>query len=139
MAEKNIEKREKILLIDEQSDKPLIGGLEKQGYEVITCESPQKAWGFVYPTRPHLIILHLEEPTSRDIYALQECRALADGVPVVIATGASRIQAFTKQLGKAALSFLPLPLKPNAAREILHAFERSVADGPSEPEWGKQL
>lgn len=139
MAEKNIEKREKILLIDEQSDKPLIGGLEKQGYEVITCESPQKAWGFVYPTRPHLIILHLDEPTSRDIYALQECRALADGVPVVIATGASRIQAFTKRLGKGALSFLPLPLKPNAAREILHAFERSVTDGPSEPEWGKQL
>ncbi len=139
MSEKNTEKKEKILLIDGKPDRPLIGGLEKQGYDVITCESPQKAWGFVYPSRPHLIILHLEEPTSSDIYALQECRALADGVPVVIATGASRIQAFTKQLGKGAVWFLPLPLKPNAAREIFHAFERSVTDGSPEPEWGKQL
>ena len=139
MPGKNTEKREKILLIDEKSDKPLIGGLEQQGYEVITCESPQKAWGFVYPSRPHLIILHLEEPSSTDIYALQECRALADGVPVVIATGASRIQAFIKQLGNGALRFLPLPLKPNVAREILHAFEPPVTDGPSEPEWSKRL
>ncbi len=128
MPAKNTEKREKILLIDGKWDQPLIGGLEQQGYEVITCESPQKAWGFVYPSRPHLIILHLEEPSSADIYALQECRALADGVPVVIATGASQIQAFIEQLGNGALRFLPLPLKPNAAREILHAFERPVTD-----------
>ncbi len=138
MPAKNTEKREKILLIDAKSDRPLIGGLEKQGYEVVTCESPQKAWGFVYPSRPHLIILHLEEPTSKDVYALQECRALADGVPVVIATGVAQIQAFTRQLGKGALRFLPLPLKPNAAREILQAFEPSVIDEPSGSEWGKQ-
>ncbi len=137
MAEKSNEKREKVLLIEEKPDKPLIDGLEEQGYDVITCDCPQKAWGFVYPSRPHLIILHLEEPSSRDIYALQECRALADGVPVVIATGASRIQAFTKQLGKGALRFLSLPLKANAAREILRSFERSFAEGLSEPQWGK--
>ncbi len=137
MAEKNNEKREKVLLIEEKPDKPLIGGLEEQGYDVITCDSPQKAWGFVYPSRPHLIILHLDEPSSRDIYALQECRALADGVPVVIAAGASRIQAFTKQLGKGTLRFLPLPLEANAAREILRSFERSVVEGASEPQWGK--
>jgi DNA-binding NtrC family response regulator len=131
------EKREKILVIDEKSDGPLLRGLEKQGYDVLTCESPQKAWGFVYPTRPHLIILHLEQPTDRDVYALQECRALADGVPVVIATGASRIEAFTKQLGKGSLWFLPLPLKPNAAREMLQTFDRSLTDGRPEPEWGK--
>ncbi len=133
----NTEKREKILVIDEESDGPLVRGLKNQGYEVLTCESPQKAWGFVYPSRPHLIILHLVEPTSRDIYALQECRALADGVPVVIATGAGRIEAFTKQLGKGGLRFLPLPLRANVARELIQAFAGSATDIRPEPEWGK--
>lgn len=127
MPERYAEKKEKILLIDEKSDTPLIGGLEQQGYEVMSCESPQKAWGFVYPIRPRLIILHLEQPNSRDIYALQECRALADGVPVIIATGASRIQAFVDELGKHALRFIPLPLKSNAIREILHGVQTSIA------------
>jgi DNA-binding NtrC family response regulator len=132
MPERYAEKKEKILLIDEKSDTPLIGGLEQQGYEVMRCESPQKAWGFVYPIRPHLIILHLEQPSNRDIYALQECRALADGVPVIIATVASRIQAFVDELGKHALRFIPLPLKPNAIREILHGVQTSIAVGRPE-------
>jgi DNA-binding NtrC family response regulator len=135
MPAKNTEKREKILLIEEKWDAPLIGGLEQQGYEVITCESPQKAWGFVYPIRPHLIILHLEQPTGRDIYALQECRALADGVPVIVATGASEIDAFMRELGKGVLRFLSLPMKPNALREIRHELKSSSGDRRPENEW----
>ncbi len=135
----NTGKKEKILVVNATADGPLARGLEKQGYDVLTCESPQKAWGFVYPTRPHLIILHLEEPTGKDIYALQECRALADGVPVVVATGVSRIAAFTQQLGRGTLRFLSLPLKPNAAREILRSFNGSAGDERPQSQWGKSF
>jgi DNA-binding NtrC family response regulator len=134
MPANNADKRERVLLIDGKSDAPLVGRLEQQGYEVITCESPQKAWGLVYPIRPHFIILHLEEPSSRDVYALQECRALADGVPVIIATGASRIDALTRELGKGNIRFLSLPLKPNALRKIRHELDSSIGDQRPESE-----
>jgi DNA-binding NtrC family response regulator len=117
-------------LIDGKSETSLLAVLEQEGCEVTVCESPQKAWGFVYPIRPDVIILHLQRLSSKDIYALQECLALADGVPVIIATGASRLEAFTEKLGRVVPQFLSLPLKPNAVREVLHGIES---------EWRKQF
>ena len=115
--------RKKILLIDDQRDMSLSITLQQEGYEVTACESPQKAWGFVYPIPPDLIILHLPHLSNKDIYALQECLALADGVPVIIATGASRIEAFTEKLGRVVPRFISLPLQKNAIREALDGVE----------------
>ena len=130
MRAEKIENKKKLLLIDGKSETSLLAALEQEGCEVTVCESPQKAWGFVYPIRPDVIILHLQHLSSKDIFALQECLALADGVPVIIATGASRIEAFTEKLGRVVPRFLSLPLKPNAVREVLHGLES---------EWGKQF
>ena len=130
MHAEKIESRKKILLITGKSETSLLAGLEQEGCDVTVCESPQKAWGFVHPIRPDVIILHLQHLSSKDIYALQECLALADGVPVIIATGASRIEAFRKKLGRVVPRFLSLPLKPNTVREALHGLES---------EWRKQF
>ncbi len=119
MHTRNTEKRKRILLIDRKLETSLFAALEQEGCDITVCESPQKAWGFVYPIRPDVIILHLQHLSSEDIYALQECLSLADGVPVIIATGASRNEAFTKELRRVVPRFLSLPLKPNAVREIL--------------------
>ena len=130
MQAEQIENRKNILLITGRPDSSLLVRLEEEGCHVTVCESPQKAWGFVHPTRPDLIILHLPHLSSKDIYALQECLALADGVPVIIATGVSRSEAFTKELKQVVPRFLSLPLKPNAIREVLHGLKS---------EWGKQF
>jgi DNA-binding NtrC family response regulator len=130
MRAEKIEKKKKLLLIDGKSETSLLAAFEQEGCDITVCDSPQKAWGFVYPIRPDVIILHLQHLSSKDIYALQECLALADGVPVVIATGASRIEAFTEKLGRVVPQFLSLPLKPNAVREVLHGLEF---------EWRKQF
>jgi len=130
MHAEKAENRERLLLIDETSETSLLTGLAREGYEVTVCESPQKAWGFVYPIRPDLIILHLPHLKGKDIYALQECLALADGVPVIIATGASPIEAFTEKLGRVIPRFLSLPLRRNAVRQVLHGLES---------EWRKQF
>lgn len=127
MRAEQLENRKNILLINGKSDTSLLAGLEREGYEVTVCESPQKAWGFVYPIPPDLIILHLPHLSSKDIYALRECLALADGVPVIIATGASRIEAFMEKLGQVVPRILPLPLKPNAVREALDGVESKWA------------
>src|SRR3989304_388425 len=123
MRAEKIENKKKILLIDGKSETSVLAALEQEGCEVTVCESPQKAWGFVYPIRPDVIILHLQHLSSKDIYALQECLALADGVPVIIATGVSRSEAFTKELKQVVPLFLSLPLKPDAVREVLHGLE----------------
>ena len=130
MRAEKIENKKKLLLIDGKSETSVLAALEQEGCEVTVCESPQKAWGFVYPIRPDVIILHLQHLSSKDIFALQECLALADGVPVIIATGASRIEAFTKELKRVVPRFLSLPLKPDAVREVLHGLES---------EWRKQF
>jgi DNA-binding NtrC family response regulator len=106
--------KQRVLLIDGKSGGPLAVGLERQGYDVTACDSPQKAWGFVYPIRPHFIILHVEEPSNRDVFALQECRALAGEVPVFVATDASRIDACIRELGRGSVRYLSLPLKDKA-------------------------
>ena len=130
MRAEKIDKKKKLLLIDGQSETSLLAALEQEGCDITVCDSPQKAWGFVYPIRPDVIILHLQHLSSKDIFALQECLALADGVPVIIATGASRIEAFTKELKRVVPRFLSLPLKPDAVREVLHGLES---------EWRKQF
>ena len=130
MQAEQIKNRKNILLITGRPDSSLLVRLEEEGCHVTVCESPQKAWGFVHPTRPDLILLHLPHLSSKDIYALQECLALADGVPVIIATGALRIEAFRAKLGQFVPHFLPLPLKPAAVKEALHGLKS---------EWGKQF
>jgi DNA-binding NtrC family response regulator len=130
MRAEKIENKKKILLIDGKSETSLLAVLEQEGCDITVCDSPQKAWGFVYPIRPDVIILHLQHLSSKDIFALQECLALADGVPVIIATGASRIEAFTKELKRVVPRFLSLPLKPDAVREVLHGLQS---------EWRKQF
>jgi len=130
MRAEKIENKKKLLLIDGKSETSLLAALEQEGCDISACDSPQKAWGFVYPIRPDVIILHLQHLSSKDIYALQECLALADGVPVIIATGASRIEAFTQELKRVVPLFLSLPLKPDAVREVLHGLES---------EWRKQF
>jgi DNA-binding NtrC family response regulator len=130
MQAEQIESRKNILLISGRPDSSLLDGLEEEGGHVTVCESPQKAWGFVHPTRHDLIILHLAHLSSKDIYALEECLALADRVPVIVATAASRIETFTETLGTVVSRFLSLPLKPNAVREALHGVDS---------EWRKQF
>ena len=139
MRAEKLENKKKILLIDGKSETSLLAALEQEGCEVTVCESPQKAWGFVYPIPPDVIILHLQHLSNKDIYALQECLALADGVPVIVASGASRSEAFTNELRRVVPRFLSLPLKPNAVREILDDLESSTSDRRSGSEWSRQF
>jgi DNA-binding NtrC family response regulator len=133
MRTEKIENKRKILLIDGKSETSLLAALERAGCDTTVCESPQKAWGLIYPSRPDVIILHLQHLSSKDIYSLQECHALADGVPVIIAAAASRIDAFRKELGRVIPQFLSLPLKPDAVREIIAGLEWG------ESEWRREF
>ena len=118
--------KRKILLIGENPDVQLFTALQQEGYEVITCESPQKAWGLVYEFRPHFIIVHLHHTSRRDITVLQECRAMAEGIPIIVTTSVPVHEAVMKALEAGATAFLFLPIKPQAIRKVLDGLEPSI-------------
>lgn len=126
LKEKAMEVRKTILLIGENPDIALFTALQQEGYEVVCCESPQKAWGLVYPLRPHFIIVHLDHPSTKDVAILQECRALAEGVPVIAATSGPGYETVMKALEEGAMAFLFLPIKADAIRKVLDDLEPSI-------------
>ena len=112
--------RKKILLIDDQGGTSLSITLQQEGFEVIECESPQKAWGRLCTFRPHFIIIHLTNPSRGDISTLQGCGVLSGGVPIIIAAPDSGSGTIIKALEKVAAVFFSFPLGPYGIGEILH-------------------
>jgi DNA-binding NtrC family response regulator len=110
----------KILLIDDQTETSLFVALQQEGYEVIRCESPQKAWSVVWTLRPHVIVIHLTNPNRGDISSLQGCGVLAGGVPIIVAAPISGSEVIIKALEKVAAVFPSFPLGPYGIGKILH-------------------
>jgi DNA-binding NtrC family response regulator len=119
MKEKRKEVRTKILLIGENPDIHLFTALQKEGYEAIASESPQKAWPLVYAFRPHLIIVHLRHPSRNDIVTLQKCRAIADGIPIMVATSVPGHETVMRALEEGATSFLALPVEGAKIKKVV--------------------
>jgi DNA-binding NtrC family response regulator len=98
----------KILLIDKNKASPLSTALQQDGYHLIHCDSVQKAWDLIYPHRPHLIVLHLYDfNNGAGLSDLQECQALAEGVPIILAGPAKINQVLSKTTHRAAVVFAP--------------------------------
>lgn len=123
-----MEVKKKILLIDDKGNTPLFISLQQEGYEVIACESAQKAWGLVYPFRPHFIVVHFHHPSRRDMAVLQECRAMAEGVPLIVATSVPGNEAVMKALEEGATAFLSLPMEPQTIRRVLDELQPSTSE-----------
>jgi DNA-binding NtrC family response regulator len=116
---KTMEVRTRILLIGENPDIQLFTALQRQGYEAIASESPEKAWPLVYAFRPHLIIVHLRHPSRSDIATLQECRAVAERIPIVVATSVPGHETVMRALEEGATSFLSLPVDGAKIKKVL--------------------
>jgi len=117
----------KILLIDRNKGSALSAALAQQGYDVTQCDDVKKAWCLVYPQRPHLIVIHLDNLDGAGLADFQECRALAEGVPIILATCAQVNQTLAKVLQHRAAAILDLPLMPATIRETLHDLEVPLA------------
>lgn len=107
------------MLIGENPDINFFTALQQEGYETIACESAQKAWPLVYEFRPNLIIVHLRHPSRNDIATLQECRTMAEGVPIVVATSVPGHETVIRALEEGATSFLSLPLERTKVRKVV--------------------
>lgn len=120
--------KKKILVIGDKGHTQLFSSLQEEGYEVIACESAQKAWGLVYPFRPHFIVVHLHHPSQRDMAVLQECHAMAEGVPIIVATSVPGNEAVMQALEEGATAFLSLPMEPQSLRKVLDELQPATSE-----------
>jgi DNA-binding NtrC family response regulator len=116
----------KILLIDKDKDSALSAALAREGYDLVRCDSVQKAWNLVYLHRPHLIILHQYKSNGARPSDLQECRVLAEGVPIILAISAPVKRDLTKATQHGAAPVLIALSTPESVREVLHHLEAST-------------
>jgi DNA-binding NtrC family response regulator len=116
----------RILLIDEDKDNVLSTILAEEGYDLVNCDSVQEAWRVVYPHRPHLIILCLHNSTGASLFDLQECRALAQGVPIILAISTPVKPDLIKAMQHGSLTALVSSPTPESIREALHHLEGST-------------
>jgi DNA-binding response OmpR family regulator len=122
------EKVKKILLIDVNRSSALANALAEQGHDLLHCDSVQRAWKFTYPHRPDIIILHLRDSNRAALSDLQECRALAKGVPIIAAMAANLNRALIKPLQHGAAAVLATPPTPESLRESLHGVAATMRE-----------
>src|SRR5262245_4606540 len=109
----------KILLIDRNKGSALSAALAQQGYDVTQCDDVKKAWCLVYPQRPHLIVIHLDNLDGAGLADFQECRALAEGVPIILATSAQVDETIMKALQTGDAGIIDLPMFSENIREYI--------------------
>lgn len=96
-------RRKKILLIDNETNSALATALKREGHHVVHCDCVHNAWNLVYPQRPHLIIFTVHKSDRTALSDLHECRALAGGAPIVLATSVDASQALLNALPPGAM------------------------------------
>ena len=112
-------------MIGENPDILLFTALQKEGYEAIACESPQKAAVLVHAFQPRLITVHLRHPSRNDIVTLQECPAIADGIPIMVATSVPGHETVMRALEEGATSFLVLPVEAAKIKKVVDGLVAS--------------
>jgi DNA-binding NtrC family response regulator len=105
----------RILLIDKEPNSRLASQLALDGRYRVHCASVQDAWNFVYPYPPHVIVLHVYTAGTAALADFQECRALAGGVPIVLAISAAATQDFIRSARHG--STLVLAAAPSASKD----------------------
>lgn len=113
------EHRTKIMLIGENPDISFFTALQQEGYDTIVSDSLGTASLLVRAFRPHLIIVHLRHPSRNDIATLQECKAMAAGTPIMVATSDPAYETVMSALKEGATSFLSLPLERATISKIV--------------------
>lgn len=121
------EEKKRVLLIGEKPDIELFFILGEEGYEIAALESTLRARD-VYPLyKPHFIFVHLRYP--KDIAILEECLAMAGGVPVVAAISILAKTLLVKAVKEKADSFVVLPVNRQIIKKVLRRFEPSEDEG----------
>src|SRR5690606_6725311 len=87
--------------------------------------------------KPNVILLALEDPSTRGVATLESLQTLAPDTPVIVYSSSGNVDLVRQAMRAGARDFLSKPLNPNALRETIHTVlaqeeQRQLA------RWGEQ-
>jgi cyclic di-GMP phosphodiesterase len=108
---------------DEATRKPVSILLEKKGYQAIVCGSADEALSKLAGNRISAILADIDMPRTSGMDLLDQVNALDLDIPVILMTGASKIEHAMDAFGKGAFNFITKPFK---SENLLKVLEKAV-------------
>ena len=119
----------KVLVIDDEKHirQSLSDYLEDNGFHVLTAENGQQGLAIISGEKPDLVLLDLRMPEMDGLDVLQQARKLMPDLPVIVISGANRIEDVVKALRYGAWDYLEKPIQNFTVLEhsVNQAFERA--------------
>ncbi len=116
----------KILVIDDEMHirQSFADFLEDMGYEVILAENGRAGLDLLLSARPDLVLLDLRMPEMDGLNLLKQSGTLAPGLPIIVISGASRIDDVVRSLRYGAWDYLEKPVRDFSI--LRHAVEKAL-------------
>ncbi|MBI3744766.1 MAG: response regulator, partial [Chloroflexi bacterium] len=102
--------------------------LKADGYEVASASDGAQALSFIAVRKPDLVLLDMKMPGKSGSEVLKEIRFLHPGLPVILVTGVTDMEAASAALANGANGYL---LKPFQRSELLRSIAETLASGPT--------
>ena len=111
----------KILIVDDEEEilKSLGGGLEDEGYEVLTSRDGQEAMELVRTRHPEIILLDIWLPGMDGIETLKAIKEFDADLEVVIMTGHGTVNTAVQAIKDGAFDFLEKPLSLDSVLDVI--------------------
>ena len=119
----------KLLLVDDEKDfvDTLAERLQLRGYHVLTAPDGESALQIIENDPPHLVVLDLLMPGISGLDVLQQVKARAPQLPVILLTGRGSAAEGAEGLQIGAYDYL---MKPVNINELIRKMEEAVKNIP---------
>jgi len=108
---------------DEATRKPVSILLEKKGYHAIVCAGAHEALSKLSENRICAVLADIDMPGTSGMDLLDRINELDPDIPVILMTGASKIEHAMDAFGKGAFNFITKPFK---SENLIKAIEKAV-------------
>ena len=119
----------KVLVIDDEKHirQSLADYLEDNGFHVMTAENGQQGLAIISGETPDLVLLDLRMPGMDGLGVLEQARKLMPDLPMIVISGANRIEDVVKALRYGAWDYLVKPIQNFTVLEhsVNQALERA--------------
>ncbi|MFH2218994.1 MAG: response regulator [Pseudomonadota bacterium] len=119
----------KLLLVDDEKDfvDTLAERLQLRGYQVLTASDGERALQIIENDPPHLVVLDLLMPGISGLDVLQQVKARAPQLPVILLTGRGSATEGAEGMQLGAHDYLMKPVKID---ELIRKMEEAVKNIP---------
>ncbi len=103
----------KVLIVDDEKHirQSLAAHLEDNDYNVITAENGSQGLALIVSEKPDLVLLDLKMPQMNGIDVLRHSRKIMPDLPVIVISGANRIEDVVKALRHGAWDYIEKPIR----------------------------